>query len=1182
MKRMVLKIYDFLSSHRRALLPLLLAVIVLFAVLSSGMKPQEDITAFLPKQDGYARISEAYSNIRAANMQMVTVSPKDIGAVSEYRLMDAADSLIAALLLEDAGKRDFSGIGNEDAGESGSGKHIRSIVSGGDDAGIMQAAAFVVDNIPFYLDSADYCRMAARVDADSVSAALDRVKESMFSFQGVFTSGILLRDPLMFSGSMLSSLKDLAPDNGFSAKDGYLFDEDGNLVFFIESAHPVGETMGNKALIGMVDTVLSRMENDFPECSFDAFGPAYISVGNADTIKRDTILSVSVSLVLLLVLLLYAYNSFRPIFLILGTLLFGLMAGLAAVSALSAEVSLIVLGIGSVLIGIAANYPLHFLDHVADGHSPRESISDIFYPLTIGNITTVGAFLSLLFISSPAMRSLGIYASAMLVGTMLFVLVFLPHFTRKVKTFRRSILPFNLTESRMRHPAAFAIAACAVTVVLYLVSSSGSHFDGNLSNINYVSRENRQKLEDMLDKTNGGTSQVYVVSEGDGMEDALEAYESSKPVLDSLGREGVSFSGIGSLLPSRSLQRERIALWDSFKRMYGERLLFLVDSVAAEKGFTEDAFGAFYGIMGRDFVPEDFGYFSAITEGAASNYLVHAGKSMVVTILNVPPDKVEDVEDRISGALPDNGSFVFDGGSLMRGLVETLSGDFDKVLYICSLLVLVFLFISFGRAELTLAAFLPLFVGWIWILGIMELFSIDFNIVNIILATFIFGMGDDYTIFMLEGSIYEYTYGKRMLGRYRNTIALSAATMFIGIGSLIAARHPAMRGLAEVTMVGMAVVVVMAYTIPPLIFNFLTRIKGVKRRFPVTMVSIARTCIIYLCGVIMGFLLVIIGFVTITLLRGGERARKRYLRLLKTIMRFSSVHLFGGGCMYADRYGEDFSVPAVVICNHQSRLDLMLVMALSDKFSIVMNRWNFRVFGLFARYAGYIPASDIYEGGMQKVSEALSAGRSILIFPEGTRSPDCSIGRFHKGAFEIAGRFGLDIVEMLVHGTGNCLPKGVSFIESFPMKCEIVRRIPNAMIPSRKDMRRIMSEDYKDLCRISETVSYCKKEVLARFRYMEKSVRLAARKALAECSDGTIGALRGKADGGILVINEEGYGAFSLLAALVLKDLEIHSQVQCREHYEVAVNCASIPKNLHFADVSGLADVPLSTIPEVQ
>ena len=286
--------------------------------------------------------------------------------------------------------------------------------------------------------------------------------------------------------------------------------------------------------------------------------------------------------------------------------------------------------------------------------------------------------------------------------------------------------------------------------------------------------------------------------------------------------------------------------------------------------------------------------------------------------------------------------------------------------------------------------------------------------------------------------------------------------------------------------------------------------------------------------------------------------------------------------MYADRYGEDFSVPAVVICNHQSRLDLMLVMALSDKFSIVMNRWNFRVFGLFARYAGYIPASDIYEGGMQKVSEALSAGRSILIFPEGTRSPDCSIGRFHKGAFEIAGRFGLDIVEMLVHGTGYCLPKGVSFIESFPMKCEIVRRIPNAMIPSRKDMRRIMSEDYKDLCRISETVSYCKKEVLARFRYMEKSVRLAARKALAECSDGTIGALRGKADGGILVINEEGYGAFSLLAALVLKDLEIHSQVQCREHYEVAVNCASIPKNLHFADVSGLADVPLSTIPEVQ
>lgn len=1155
MKRYVLKLYDFFSSHRRLLVPSLLAVIVLFVLLSSGMRPQEDITAFLPKQQEYGRISEAYSSIRAANMIMVTVSPRT-DDVTVYRLMDAADSMTAALLRADAHPQAETG-------------HIRSIDSGADNRQIVQMAVFMVENMPLYLDSADYVRMERLVDADSVSSALDRAKASMYSFQGAFTSDVLLRDPMMFSSRLLSSLESLAPDNGFTARDGYLFDADGNLVFFIESAHPVGETMGNKALTVMVDDAVGETCGMFPDCSIDAFGPAYVSVANADTIKRDTILSVAVSPALLLVLLLYAYGSFRPIALILATLLFGLAGGVAAVSALSPEVSLIVLGIGSVLIGIAANYPLHFLDHVADGYTSRKSISDIFYPLTIGNVTTVGAFLSLVFISSPAMRSLGIYASAMLVGTMFFVLVFLPHFTARVKVFRRRLLPDAITESRMRHPALFAVLTAVFTAALYFVSASGSHFDGNLSNINYMPAEYRQKMSDMLDKTGGGTTQVYVVSEGDDPAEALEAYGRLSSVLDSQQAAGIGVSGIGELLPSRSLQQERIGLWNGFVEKYGERLWRLVDSSAASKGFVPGAFGQFREMMEREYAPEDIEAFSVITDGPAANYLAWKdGGLMVVTVLNVPADRVRQVEESVAAALPDGDSFVFDGGSLMRGLVDTLSADFDKVLYICSLLVLVFLFVSFGRLELTVAAFLPLFVGWIWILGIMEIFSIDFNIVNIILATFIFGMGDDYTIFMLEGSIYEYTYGRRMLGRYRNTIALSAATMFIGIGSLIVARHPAMKGLAQVTIVGMAVVVAMAYTLPPLIFNFLTRSKGEKRRFPVTLASVARTAVVYLYLAVCGALLVATGFVSITLLRGGRRARERYCRLMKGMLRFASMHFFGNKCEYADRYGEDFSVPSVVICNHQSSLDLMLAMGLSDRFAIVMNRWNTRVFGPLVKYAGYIPVSDIHDGGMSMVAQAISDGRSIFIFPEGTRSRDCSIGRFRKGAFEIADRFGLDIVEVLVHGTGHCLPKGSVFVESFPMRCEVVRRIPNARIPSRKDLRRIVADDYSGLCLMAENAAFCRKEVMANFRYKEKSVRKDAMNALASSDDASLRSLASEAVGGRLVVEEKGYGAFSLLAALVLKDVEIYSYVRDHEHYEVAVNCALVPSNLHFVDGS--------------
>lgn len=58
--------------------------------------------------------------------------------------------------------------------------------------------------------------------------------------------------------------------------------------------------------------------------------------------------------------------------------------------------------------------------------------------------------------------------------------------------------------------------------------------------------------------------------------------------------------------------------------------------------------------------------------------------------------------------------------------------------------------------------------------------------------------------------------------------------MFIGIGTLIVARHPALHSLAEVTIAGMFSVVLMAYLFPPLIFNFLVKKNGKYRERPLS------------------------------------------------------------------------------------------------------------------------------------------------------------------------------------------------------------------------------------------------------------------------------------------------------------------------------------------------------------
>ena len=172
---------------------------------------------------------------------------------------------------------------------------------------------------------------------------------------------------------------------------------------------------------------------------------------------------------------------------------------------------------------------------------------------------------------------------------------------------------------------------------------------------------------------------------------------------------------------------------------------------------------------------------------------------MIVNLLYLDADKARSVEEKLNGQKNASLSIAFDAGSITRRMIASLSDNFNYVLYICGLIVFVFLLFSLGRLELTLIAFTPLALSWVWILGLMGLFDIKFNIVNIILATFIFGQGDDYTIFMTEGLMYEYTYRRKTLSSYKNSIALSAAIMFVGMGMLIFAKHPALHSLNEVT-----------------------------------------------------------------------------------------------------------------------------------------------------------------------------------------------------------------------------------------------------------------------------------------------------------------------------------------------------------------------------------------------
>ena len=174
----------------------------------------------------------------------------------------------------------------------------------------------------------------------------------------------------------------------------------------------------------------------------------------------------------------------------------------------------------------------------------------------------------------------------------------------------------------------------------------------------------------------------------------------------------------------------------------------------------------------------------------------------------------------------------------------------------------------------------------------MGICDIKFNIVNIILATFIFGQGDDYTIFVTEGVIYEYCYGKKMLSQFKNSIILSSSIMFIGIGMLIFAKHPAMRSLAEVTIVGMFSVVMMAYILPPLIFRYLTTKNGKPRKEPITLWKIFKTFTTLLIFSLGSIFLTLVAFIFQLFFRKNDKIKLLFHRILHGVLTIISKNMF--------------------------------------------------------------------------------------------------------------------------------------------------------------------------------------------------------------------------------------------------------------------------------------------------
>ena len=763
--RILWSIYDWMAGHRRIGLGSLIAVTVLLLALVSRVRLREDISDFLPLNSRQQQELKLWQDVSGANR--ITAIFERYGAAaadSVEQLTGAVDRFVAAIEERDTAN------------------WVQNLTAQADLSTAEQTLRFVYNNIPYFLDDDDYRRIDSLLHTEGYAAKqLEAAREQLMFPMGGLLAGSIRHDPLNLFAPVASSLQALSAANDFEIYDGYIMTPDRQRAFVtMDSPFGNSETDGNTRLLEFLQKCAETATGETPNVTIHFTGGPVIAVGNASQIKHDSILSITIALVLILALLYDAFRSRQHLLLILASIAWGWLFALACLSIVEAEVSVIVVGISSVIVGIAVNYPLHLIAHLQHTPDMRQALGEVSKPLIVGNITTVGAFLALIPLKSVALRDLGLFSACLLIGTILFVLLWLPLLIKnqedkpdsppweglgKVADRQAngsSDFLMRLASVRLDNRK-WLVVAIAVLTLFFGYHSLGTTFDTDLNHINYMTDEQRADLN---------------------------RFGMLKPQISNLKSQ---ISNLKSqrktprFLLSDSIQQHRLACWRQFTAANRESLTTLLRNEGPRHGFAEDAFDDFTTILDNDYQPQPLTWFTPLPA----------------------PLLMQNIDVK----------------AINSAMLSQLSDNFNYIGWACAAIVFLFLWCSFRSLTLAVLSFLPMAVSWMWILGIMTLCGMQFNIVNIILATFIFGQGDDYTIFMTEGAVYEATHHRPMLATYKRAIMLSALIMFIGIGSLIVARHPALHSLAEVTIVGMSAVVLMAFVLPPVCLRILHKIK---------------------------------------------------------------------------------------------------------------------------------------------------------------------------------------------------------------------------------------------------------------------------------------------------------------------------------------------------------------------
>lgn len=827
MTEFCIKIYRFFRNHRAVFWVSMIALYAFFGYFASKIYLEEDINKLMPSsknEDGTTKL--AFANLRIKDKTFLLFEGKN-GASVEH-ITEICDAFIDSLESRNAAMDSTQQV-------------IGNIFYRLPDDLMLDVIDYMSAHLPAYIDTSVYTRLDAMLTYPHMKQQMKANHDDLLSPVGSMFPELIQTDPVGLRGLLMEQMKPFTEGAAGSYKtlNGHFFVQDSTVcVAFITPMYSATNTGQGSTLFRILNDQIEQFSASAPDIKISYHGTPASGFYNSWRIKSDLKGTIIGSLVLVLIFISICFRNYNTIPLLLLPVVFGTLFGLAAMYFIKGHFSLLALGIGAVVLGVALSYVLHIITHYKYISDPEQVLRDQVKPVCLGCLTTIGSFMGLIFIRTELLQDFGLFAAFAIVGTTFFSLVFLPQFLnpRKNKLNHRAfaiIDRINAYPFDRKKPLLFTILATAVVCIGFYIAG-GTQFDADMHNLGYKAESTSYSENLLRTKTHTGDKQKYFASSGATMEEAIENFEIMATKLDSLQNIGLvkSYTHTNQIFVPLHVQQERIDAWKNF--WTGERLQLvhdLINKTAPEAGLIPDAFSPFFEFATADYEPDALYKASIIPEGYQSTLMEQSynDEYLCFTSVRCKNDSIHSKEsdyNRICEAIVSSPNLlVLDTYYYTTDTLIQLNDDFNVLQWVSMLFVLIVLFFSFHfNIKHTLLGFMPILSSWLIVLGAMVIFDVRFNLINIIISTFIFGIGVDYSIFVMNGLIG----GKensRLLGYHKTAIFFSAFILIVTVSSMLFAEHPAIKSVGFSTLVGMISAVVISYVVQPAIFRMINKNK---------------------------------------------------------------------------------------------------------------------------------------------------------------------------------------------------------------------------------------------------------------------------------------------------------------------------------------------------------------------